>query len=169
MSKSKQYLVVIVGIFVLLGAGYSIGRYFAPAKITEKIVEKEVIKTVEVIKEVKVENKDVKTKIVIEEKPDGTKTTTTEIEDKTKTDTTTDTAKTDESTKTKDTFKETVFAKPQWRIGVLGGVSASSLNFTETPRLVYGGLIEKRIFGPVSAGVWATSSKDIGVLATWEF
>lgn len=169
MTTKNNYLYVIIGIFLLLGIGYGLGRYFTPVKIEEKIVTKEVEKLVEVIKEVKVENKDVKTKTTIVEEKDGTKTTVIETEDKSKTETKTDTAKAEEKTKETEASKVTTFSKPQWRVGVLGGVNGSSLNFKEAPGVVYGAMVEKRLFGPISVGAWGLSSRDFGVLATWEF
>ena len=96
-------LVVILLIFL----AYGCGRYKSPAKVVErekivtkteiqwkeKVVDHDVIKTVEVEKKVYVkvkdENKDVHTIIVYRTLPDGSKETKVETIDKTKTETTT--------------------------------------------------------------------------------
>lgn len=77
-DKNKNILIVILILIAFTG-----GYFTKP----DKVVEVEKIK--EVIKEVKVENKDIKKQVVIVEKPDGTKTTHITEEDKSQTNTNT--------------------------------------------------------------------------------
>lgn len=97
----NKYLIML-GIGVgLLAAGYVTGRYFQPARIETKTVEKEVIK------------KDIRT-VIKEVKSDGTQTTT-EIVDNS------------ESWNTSvEQFK--AMQKPQWKAQVLVGVKDFKLS-----------------------------------------
>ncbi len=117
-------------IILLIGIGYSIGRYIQPAKIVTKteIVVKEHVHTV----------------TVTVTKPDGTKTTTTTQDD-------------DKSTKDKSSTITTL-DKPSWKVAGLAGLSLNNLTAP-----IYGGQIERRIIGSVSAGVWGLNNGTGGV------
>lgn len=140
----RYYILIVV---IVAGAGYGIGRYLQPAQIE--------IKEIEVVKEIEVIKKDVVTVIKEVERPDGSKERHTTIEDRSR-----------ETTK-KESEKETsttiVNEKPQWRAQALLKLN----NVLTLP--VYGAGIERRIVGPFSAGVWATTDRNIGVSASFEF
>lgn len=143
-----KYWKYIVAILLLLLA-YAGGRYLQPAKIEtviqEKIVTKEVIK------------KDVVTEIREIVKPDGTKETVTIIKDKTEI--------------AKDTQKDLkvdkiiVNSKPNFKLAGLTGIDANPNGNT----IIYGISVEKRIFGPVSAGIWGLTNKTGGLSVSVEF
>ncbi len=103
-----------------------------------------VTKTETVIKEV------VHTVTVTVTKSDGSSTSTT----------TTDSGTTIGSSTSSVTSSD----KPSWKVAGLAGLSLNNLT---TP--VYGGQIERRIIGPVSAGVWGLTNSTGGVSLSIEF
>ena len=121
---------------------YATGRYFQPAKIEIK----EVVKEIEVIK------KDVRTVIREVVKTDGSKETVTVIEDKSK------------ETSKKESSKETIItnAKPQWRVQGLA-------DLTTLASPVYGVGIERRILGPIFVGGFVKANREYGVSVSLEF
>ena len=166
----NKYLVYGAVALALASGGYLLGRYLSPAKVIEKekikIVKEIEIK--EVIKEVKVEKKDKNTKTTITEKPDGTKETVIVEVDKTVTDTNTDINKDTKDTTVIEKSKEkiTINKKPDWR--VTGTIGVEFDNYTSP---IYGGSIEKRVFGPIFVGgqYINTDGKYFGFNLTWEF
>jgi hypothetical protein len=139
-----QYYIAICAALLLLG--YAFGRYAQPAKVVTKEVK--VIQQVETVKH------DVQTVIKEVVKKDGTKETVTVIEDKSKDYT---------QTKTKDHVTQTTSnVKPQWRVQ---GLVGTDLNFQP----IYGAGIERRIVGPVSAGIYANTKKQVGLSVSLEF
>lgn len=142
----------VIGLILLLGVGYGIGRYAQPAEVRTEIkeVEKEVVKTktdvVTIIKEIK--NKD------------GSVTTETVITDKTTIDSQTD--------KTREQLTEIINVKPQYRIRAEAGFDLQK----EEPQYAIG--LEKRFMGPLSLGITGTVSnsmkfKSANLTASWEF
>lgn len=122
--------------------------------IKKEVVHVEHIVEKEVIKEVKIENRDVKT--VITEKPDGTKVTV--IEDKTVTDTQIDTTK-DKESDIKIVEKETRIEKkglPSWRMDL--GMSVDPFTMNKTIE----GSINHRLFGPFWLGITGNSKGELG-------
>lgn len=121
--------------------------------------------------------------------PDGTITSNTRVEDKS----TTDTRATDQVDTKKSEATTTVTVRevtrieerlrlverppPDWSASVLAGGAVPALWGAEPlsyapalPRaLVLGATLERRVAGPISAGVWATSRLDAGVALrlTW--
>lgn len=141
----KTWHKVLVGVGVLVGA-YLLGRYSAPEKI--KIEEK----IVEVIKEVKVEDKKKDIKIVEVVKPDGTKETTTEIKEREKVVTNKDTVKEEE------VYKEIIQSSRRVNFGLLFGVPLQQgIEYTS-----YGLYANVSIVGPFSLGIWGLSNSTIG-------
>lgn len=69
-----------------------------------------------------------------------------------------------EHTEVKEKLKLVEAPKPDWRVGALVGVQVTS---PTSP--IYGGIVERRILGPVSAGAWGLSNGTVGVTATLEF
>lgn len=53
--------------------------------------------------------------------------------------------------------------KPQYKVSALMGFDY------DNSKRVYGAAIERRIVGPVSAGLWGTTNKEIGVSLSVEF
>lgn len=125
--KKRNWIIITI-VFAL--AGYSAGRFFTKPQV--------VTKTVEVIKEVEVVKRDVKTVIKEIVRPDGTKETRTVIKDRTKEETRTET---DRSTQTK------VTNLPQFRIR-----SGFGYDFI-SKQSYYPVGFEKRFWGPVSLGL----------------
>lgn len=164
----KKYLYIALVALGLAALGYAFGRYTAPEKVVEK--EKIKVQTVEVvkevIKEVKVENKNVNTRTRVVEYPDGRKETITEVIDRTTVGTNTDTNTDSNSSSTTEKEKEkiTINKKPDWKFTGLAGVEISDFG---TP--IYGGMVEKRILGPISVGVWGLSDKTVGGAISIEF
>lgn len=141
----KTWHKVLVGVGVLVGA-YLLGRYSAPEKI--KIEEK----IVEVIKEVKVEDKKKDIKIVEVVKPDGTKETTTEIKEREKVVTNKDTVKEEE------VYKEIIQSSRRVNFGLLFGVPLQQgIEYAS-----YGLYANVSVVGPFSLGIWGLSNSTIG-------
>lgn len=58
---------------------------------------------------------------------------------------------------TKEEIKIVEAARPQWRAGVFGGATLGL-------RPTYGGILERRVAGPIIAGAWATSEPAAGLM-----
>jgi hypothetical protein len=134
---------------LLLGAGYGIGKFSNPAKIITKTEIKEVIKTVEVVKE----KKDVKTETRIITHPDGTKEEITVVVDRTTVDSNTDT------NINRDIKNETIATRDiGLTIQALATIDIHDYNNRE-----YGVLVKKRIVSNISASIMATHKGTVGV------
>jgi hypothetical protein len=164
---------------ILAGTGYAFGRYSAPDRVVTK--EHETVRTVTQVdtraqEEVvalrsQLETLKRSTHRVETVKPDGTRTVTTDTNTERNRDTTSDktthaeqqtvaqTETTREVTKTVEVTRE----RPQWRVGPLVGFDLR----TRTP--VYGGIVERRILGPVSLGAVGLSNGTLGLSLTLEF
>lgn len=163
--------------------GYAFGRFSSPAKIEIKSVEVErfVEKKVEVVKYIRVKAKETKKNIVTEKttetRPDGsskivevTKDTTAEtVKDTSKlaadSASSTDSEKRVEKSETRDNRDNT-------RIGALVSFNPNRLTFVgpiDHGFISFGGLIEKRIFGPIWFGGYITSALDIGLTTSLTF
>lgn len=146
-------LKVILSLVALLSA-YSVGRWSAPEKIVEKI------KTVEVIKEVKVKETDKERhkKVTITEttRPDGTVEKTTVITDDRSSSTTSNT-NTDSNT-TMESSKEVINSSSRVTIMALAGVNPTAVGVP-----MYGAYIGKPILGPITLGAWALSNPSFGL------
>lgn len=138
---------IIIGL-VLLTVGYATGRYVQPTKVVTKT--ETVVKTNDVIHE----HVHVVTHTIT--KTDGTKDTTTVV-DNNSTEDKNSTSKSDSST-------VTTYSKSQWKVGALVGLSSTNLYAP-----IYGANVEKRILGPISAGLWATTGKEGGLSISLEF
>lgn len=141
--KTWHKLLLAAGVLI---AGYLLGRYSAPEKV--KIEEK----IVEVIKEVKVEDKKKDIKIVEIVKPDGTKETTTEIKEREKVVTNKDTVKEEE------VYKEIIQSSRRVNFGLLFGVPVQQ----GIEYMSYGLYANVSIVGPFSLGIWGLSNSTIG-------
>lgn len=137
---------------VCLGAAtFAAGRFTAPAGATPAaIVNTATVATAEV-----------KRVVVYRERvtrPDGTVTVRTSR----RADTRADTAVV--------TRAETRPVRPpDWRVGALVGGSLTAPMLPLSGPLAVGVIVERRIIGPVSLGVWGLSSGQAGVAITGEF
>lgn len=129
-----------VSILVIAGLGYAFGRYVQPAKVE--------IKEVEIVKEVEVIKRDVKTIIREIERPDGTKEKETTIDDRTR------------ETSKKDTLKdkETIITSNPHQYYIEG---TAKLNDFAKP--IYGVNAQRRMFGPIFGGLFINTDKEFGV------
>lgn len=176
----------------LVALAYLAGRRSAPAKVvtrdvvrtevqTRDVVHTQVVHDVQTVHDVQVQTRTV-TVTRWAKAPDGTVTVTQEArqdeqEDRhaTKAAETKEQAarETDAHQVAQETRTVTVTAgRPQWSVTALAGASLGS-----PPRLipglpgplVAGVVLERRILGPVSAGLWATSSGAGGVSVRLEW
>lgn len=127
----KRNISIAIAIVISLAISYGLGRYTSPAKVVvkEKIVEKVI----------EVERKNVETITTETKKPDGTVIKEKRTLDLSVTET--------QAVRRQETSKVVEAAKPQWRIGVGVGLQQ------DIRGVVYTGRVERRIFGPVFAGV----------------
>jgi hypothetical protein len=180
VSKHRNLTIVIVVILLLIGS-FLAGRYTTTPKVETKIVEKEVIKTVEVEKQVDTTkywdntNKDeatkenVHTNTVKETKPDGT------VTEHTITDTNLDHVVKEVEVKYVDrvvtvekevqvdkivTVEKTVKPiLPDWEASIKVGASINNLfNPTLGSPLVIGLEVDRRVLGPFKVGVWGSTN-----------
>jgi beta-lactam-binding protein with PASTA domain len=142
MSIKTQLLTLLV----IAALAYATGRYLQPAKVE--------VKQVEVVKEVEVIKRDVRTVIKEVERPDGTREKETVIEDRTR----------ERTKKESETQTHTVVTnlKPQWKVQGL-----VQLNNIQQP--TYGVGVERRIIGPVFVGAWGKQSREFGLSVSLEF
>jgi hypothetical protein len=156
---------------LLLLLGYAWGRHSAPGKVVTQTATHEVVKIVEVEKKATqtqthiAKNAHRTTKSVTTRTPNGTVTTTKEstVDVRTGGDVTQNTQeektthaeqKTDKSTRTE------VSNSSVWRISGLVGLSRSPGDLTL--KVVYGGHVQRTLFGPVNAGVWFLTTGAAG-------
>jgi len=151
----NKYVRIGVLSLVLLGVGYGAGKFSNPAKVITKTEIKEIIKTVEVVKE----NKNIKTETRVITHPDGTKEEVTVIVDRTTTHTDTDT------NVNRDIKNETITIRDL-------GLSVQALALAKTNDFnnrEYGVLIKKRIISNVSGTILATQKGTIGLAIGLDF
>lgn len=150
---------IIIAVAALLTA-FASGRWLSPTKVVTEV------KTVEVEKKSTQtnvdENKHKKTETKEVVKPDGTKETTTTIveDDSNKTHTS---EKNIASSKT-DTTKEVSRSTSRLTLSALGGVKLPG-----TPEVVYGGMIQRDVLGPVGIGVWGLNNGTVGATVGLSF
>lgn len=182
MTARRWFIAAAVGVLAL-AASFGAGRYSAPEHVREKVV------TVErqVRAETKAETHQAatsqataatervvwRTRTIV--RPDGTRETTREGERGASSTTDTRTAVNDTKVETRIEYRDRVElrektvdrARPDWRAGALVGVRGLSL------RPQFGALVERRILGPVSVGVYGTGSSaglgSVGAVLTVGF
>lgn len=165
-----------VAVLVAASLAFLAGRGFAPEPRVElREVERVRVQVVESVRivEVKVRDESTRARRVVErtrvEHPDGTKieheveraevaTTSSEASSSS-----TDRQAAAQLEASRETAIKVDPARPQWRAGALVGLELLEL------RLVVGGLVERRILGPVSVGAWGLSSGSAGLAVTVEF
>lgn len=143
----NDYVKIAIGVLVAAGLGYAFGRYAQPARV-------EIKKEIEVREKEKTTHDTIVTEKEIH-RPDGTIEKEKKTEDKTTNSSSTDTKE--------KTSKVVVSEKPQWKAGVLAGYDLIGI------KPVYGAQVEKRILGPISAGVWGTTQSTVGASLSLEF
>lgn len=148
---------IILALVVII-TSYAIGRWSAPEKIVEKI------KTVEVVKEIKVKETDKERhkKITITEtvRPDGTRETITVITDD-RSSTTTSHTDTDSSTTT-ESSKEIINSSSKVTILALVGSKLEAPPFSPP---IYGLSASRPILGPVTFGITVLAMPNIAAMA----
>jgi len=180
MNIKLRYLLIGSGILFVIGL--AVGNFTTPTKTVEKIETVEVEKIIEVEKKVYIEkeNKKIYTKqqIHIIEKitPDGTyfketfilnegnvvveKNIMVEV----------DKEIIQEKEKTIKELKEQLFDKNNWRVSALAAINWDKFDGKDiTDSVVYGGIVEKRVLGPVYVGMMGTTSKEIGITLGLQF
>ncbi len=171
----KSYLTkvagVVVSIVVVALSGYAFGRYVQPPKveIKEVTVEKEVVRTeIQIVEKkvyVKATDVDTRTETVVVKQPNGTETTTIVVVDKSKI----NEASSQESTAVKVVEKEvikvvekesTTEVRKDYHLRVDVGAGARFVGQL-TPVLQIGVGAERRIVGPIFAGIWANTTLNL--------
>lgn len=157
MNETLKKVLLFVVVFTVGGA---VGRFSLPVSVVEK--EKIVFQDKIVIKEVEkksVDNKKNKTYIrIVTTKPDGTKTVETRIVDLGEIVTIDTIQKLQDQSSTTVTEKEktTTYSKDQYLISA--GVSSHQWGV-----FGYGGMVQRRILGPIYIGAFGYSDMSFGL------
>lgn len=164
---TKSLIVTITLVFIV---GFALGRYSLPekVKIVKEVVEVEKKDTKSDVNRQVDKDRHITTVTTQRRKSDGTTTTVTKVteDDTSKSNTN---KKTDISdlkiTKTVES-KEIDNSKNSVSLAVLAGfkfTNTMSQQGLETGPMCYGGIAQKRILGPISAGAWGLSCGQGGV------
>jgi hypothetical protein len=162
LEKLKQNSKHIVIVIILLAASFMVGRYTTPTKtktvVEEKVVEKEVVKFVEV--QAKTEKKDVETVVIEIISPDGTIRKETKIVDKTvlEEQKKIDLNKQTDQTRISKREETTESSSSEWMVSLM--VSAKENNISEQN---FGVHVQRRIIGPFYLGVYGEQNKGVGL------
>lgn len=155
MNLWQKSLVVLV----LCGLSYSTGRYLTP----EKVITKEVVVEKEVVKEVFKENvkKNTQTKIVETIFPDGKKVTETYILNQ-------DTIVIEKEVVAEKEIRKEIEKiiqnkKTDYRVAAAAG----SKGFQIKPEYTIS--VEKRMIGPIFAGIYGRTDREFGLSVGLEF
>lgn len=177
MTPMRRYLAYSLLALGSLALTFAAGRYTTPVKTQIKVETVEHVRTEFKTVQVKGEDRVVIRRIVVERAPDGSSVSTTdEREAATARETTTAVGATEAKTETKSdttTVKGGAAGRAEWRVNALvgGTVGIAGTNLTSagglfealtTPELVYGAQVERRLVGPVVAGVWAVGGASAG-------
>lgn len=145
--------------------GFAIGRFVAPPKVVETVrVDTEAEEKVrELTAHAEVLKQMIRRIETTTTRPDGTKRT--RIVTETKNDRTVSETTDRKEERAIETTKvvERTLPRPDWRVGALVGMDL------RTGSVGYGGAVERRILGPVSAGAWGLSSGHAGLSLSLEF
>lgn len=156
---------IVISSVLLLGIGAAIGRFEGPAKVVTKTETKVVTQTVvkEVEKKSTQTNKNTVTTVTETTKPDGTKTKTTVITDKDSIKVVDNTKLDEKSNSSSDTKSSTVttYSKNDWNVSAMASVTKPKLSNLGT--IAYGLEVDRRIIGPISAGVFGLTDQSYGV------
>lgn len=154
MSARTKVIIVMA----LMAVSAAAGRFTVPTKV---VIE---TKTVEIIKEVKVKDKDSiknrhkNTTIVVDTHPDGSSTKTTTISDNTSSEKHETATSTKESDITDTAHKQVESDSSRVSISVLAGVNP----FSPQSGITYGGHISSKVLGPITIGLFGLTSGIIG-------
>lgn len=196
LARHKKEIGMGAGCLALLSVGYSFGRYVTPEKVViqehVKVVEVEKQVVVEkekvVVRTVKDENKkeSVRRQEHTVKRPDGTEETTKTEE------VNIDTVVRDTKVEYVDRIVEKEVIKyvdrevekrveitkplPDWRVSALAGVNGTQIpglvygdKFNALTHMTFGASVERRVFGPVHAGVWGLSTGQGGLSLSMDF
>jgi hypothetical protein len=186
------FFIVLVAIGAFLG-----GKYTAPehTKIVtvDKVVETrhentQVVQQIDLdklLKQVQDKTKFVDRDVVrvVTIKPDGTRTETetdkSHVDSQQHTDTTnetkvsqiTDFKKLLDDYRAEEHSKTTIIDNTKnWHVGILGGYGHNSTGIiTGVPGLVLGGFVERKVLGPLNAGIWANTQPGAGLQLSLSF
>jgi hypothetical protein len=161
---------------LIAAAGWSAGRYSAPAEVETRTEYRSEVrtKTVEVVKWRTARAVDTRTTTtpVLLPAPDGgvvlaTRTETTTAERDTASGGTE--TRTEVSSSSSGETSQRVTQQAAWRVGAQVGASLHAPALPITGSLVLGASLERRIVGGVSAGVWANTVGAAGASLSLEF
>jgi hypothetical protein len=178
----KWYHYALSGL-ALAAVGFTFGRYATPDKVVEiervktVTVEKEDIRAKERIAALTAEIETLKLRTHRErttvERPDGTRETreveTVDVDRTTDTRETVEVIREVEKVRTVYVDREVLKEKrieshrPDWRIGAMGVLDVPTLKYGA------GAIVERRILGPISLGLWGVSTGQGGLALTLEF
>lgn len=194
--QPKKVAAVAAGSLLLLAGAFSAGRFLTPAKVVERVVTEtrtveKLIVDEESIRELKEQNREFREQLSEMKKAIHRETRTTKYADgreetikvedinvsKVVTEQTvkyvdrevktTETRYVDRTVDVHHTIEKTKTveaAKPDWRVGAVVGV-----NLSDITKPVYGGLVERRIIGPVSVVGMGLSNGTASIGVTMEF
>jgi len=150
-------------------------------QVTQRVDIEELLKKVQ--DKTKYIDRDVVRVVTI--KPDGTRTETEtdrsriDSTQRTTTDSSTKVSEVAELKKLLDSYRAEDKSKtvtiergqPNWRLGVLTGYSKDVKSMIPgiPNSILLGGFVERRILGPISAGIWANTYPGVGVQASVQF
>lgn len=179
MNETYKTVAKYVLIVALLGGSFAAGRYTLAPKTIEVVktveVTKEVVKTVIQVVEKKVyvrgETRDVVREVVVIRSPDGTETTKITETDKTKT--TEASSQESSSMATSVVYRDRevfvdrlkiVANEKDWHLGINVGAGARFIGAPLVPQLTFGARIERRIAGPFFVGLDVAA--QVGIVPT---
>lgn len=186
----KQVMIGAGAALGLFGAGFGAARYSTPERVEVKTIEKTIFVETKKATETEVKREERAVQVQTQQRvrreertvarPDGTvETTRTETID-------TDNATQERAVQVvqREATQESAvqvqqerqqssvvqMARPKWRAGALVGMDLGrALKADLGGSLVYGGELERRLFGPVHGGVWVLSNGTGGVKLSVEF
>lgn len=151
-----------------------------PAEVVERVeyrdrvVTQEVVREVRAAAEVRYMDRVQRVEVVREVRPDGSSsersvTTTGEsVREAITSQAATEAAKS-EVREVEVERQIRVEVRHDWRVSALAGADLRTVSMTAPPAWVLGGLVERRIVGPISLGAWGLSSGAAGLSLSLEF
>lgn len=165
LSPLKKYVVAIAASMLI---GYAFGRWTTPTKIEIKkevvTVEKKVLDTEELKRIESERNKKLRTITVEIKRPDGTIEKTTRHVESTTTNRTSNnqiTIKEETQVETRTTESKVVENKKTGvTISAMSGIDVTNISVPLKP--IYGGHVQKNVFGPIGVGAFGMSNGVCG-------
>ena len=162
-EKVKTYGIKVLVVLGIFATGAAFGKFAGPSKVEykDKIVYQDKIVTQTDEDKTKDLNKNVVTTKTETDKPDGTKVIQTVTQDKSTliSSDKTDTKSTNTVNSTEEKSEVKIYSKNDWMLSVIATKDLSNL----AAPFSFGGLIQRRILGPIYLGVLGTSNKEVGV------